>query len=115
MCRGYDVNCARGLRLKAAGLVGTLIAILFFTAAASGQSSEALVKVIAKEPATAVWMLAAPHIGKRICQVQTSTLIRFIAHARHGPHQFARVEVLEGECAGKQGYVPWSVLQPKPQ
>jgi len=115
MCRGCNVNCARGLRLKAAGIFGTLIAILFVTAAARAQSSEALVKVIAEEPAMAVWMLAAPHIGKKICQVQTSTRIRFIAHARHGPHQFARVEVLEGECAGKQGYVPWSTLQPKPQ
>jgi len=101
-------------RVRPVFFAGMLVVVLLGSPA-SAQSGETIVKVMPEEPATAVWVLAAPHIGKKICQVPTSTRIRFIAHARHGPHQFARVEVLEGECAGSEGYVPWSTLQPKPQ
>jgi hypothetical protein len=60
-------------------------------------------------------MRSAPHTGKKMCEVPASTPIRFINRASHGPHHYARVEVLEGACAGTQGYVPWKTLEPEPR
>ncbi len=60
-------------------------------------------------------MLTAPHVGEKVCQVPASTKVRAIAGARHGPHHYAKIEVLEGDCSGEEGYVPWSTLEPKPE
>ena len=67
------------------------------------------------DPTATVWVLSAPHTGMRLCRVPASTPVRFIARAKHGPHRYARIEVLGGECAGTEGYVPWTVLEPKPR
>ena len=94
--------------------VGLDAAVLLGSPTAA-RSSEAVLGLKPAEPAATVWMLSAPHTGKKICDVPTSTPIRFNARASHGPHHYARVEVLEGDCAGKQGYVPWITLEPEPQ
>lgn len=92
-----------------------LVAAVLLAPPTDARSSETVLTVKPLEPATTVWMLSAPHVGKKTCEVQASTPIRFITRARHGPHRYARVEVLEGDCAGEQGYVPWTSLEPKPQ
>lgn len=115
MRQRHNVFSVREAKCNVPPIIAGLVAMVLLGATANAQSSDAIVKVIPEETATAAWMLTAPHIGKKICEVPASTPIRFIAHARHGPHRFARVEVLEGDCAGRQGYVPWSTLEPKPK
>jgi hypothetical protein len=78
------------------------------------QSKEQLLKVTALHPATTISLLTAPQIGKKICDIASSTSIKFFNRANHGPHKFARVEILEGACAGEQGYVAWVSLDPQP-
>lgn len=73
-----------------------------------------IVTVEPLEPAASVWLLSAPHVGREICEVAAATRVRFVARASHGPHRYAQVDVLEGNCAGRQGYVPWSYLKPEP-
>jgi hypothetical protein len=94
-------------------LAGLSVAILLDSPMAA-QSKEPAVILRPPEPAATVWMLSAPHTGKKTCEVPASTPIRFIGRANHGPHRYARVEVLEGDCAGEQGYVPWTTLDPEP-
>lgn len=109
-----NTHPAQVAKAGARGFFAGMLVVTLLGSPANAQSGENIVKGMPEEPATAVWMLAAPHVGKKICEVQAETPLRFIAHARHGPHQFARVEVLEGDCAGKEGYVPRSILEPKP-
>jgi hypothetical protein len=82
---------------------------------ADGWSNEQILGAKASNPAATVRLLTAPHTGKKICDISDSTPLKFFKRADHGPHKFAKVEVLEGACAGKQGYVPLSSLDPQPQ
>lgn len=59
-------------------------------------------------------LLTAPHTGKIICDLADTTPVLFFTQANHGPHKYARVEVLEGGCVGKQGYLSWGSLDPEP-
>lgn len=79
------------------------------------QATESEFTLQPAKPATAVWMLSAPHTGARLCEVSASTPVRFVKRASHGPHHYAQVDVLKGSCAGQQGYVPWTTLAPEPQ
>jgi len=103
------------LRKGAPVFLAGLVAVVLLGSPTNSRASETIVTLMPVEPATTVWMLAAPHIGKKMCEVPGSAKIRFIARANHGPHRYARIEVLEGDCAGKQGYVPWSTVDPEPQ
>jgi hypothetical protein len=96
-------------------LFAGLVAAALLGSPRDARSSEAVLTLRPGEPAATVRMLSAPHTGKRICEVPASTPIRFIKRASHGPHHYARVEVLEGDCAGKQGYIPWTTLEPEPR
>jgi hypothetical protein len=82
---------------------------------ADGWSNEQILSVKASDPVATVRLLTAPHTGKKICDISDSTSLKFFKRANHGPHRFAEVEVLEGTCAGKRGYVPLRSLDPQPQ
>ena len=71
--------------------------------------------VKASDPSATVPLLTAPHTGKNICDIADSTRVAFIKRADHGPHKFANVEVLDGDCAGQDGYVGWHYLDPEPR
>ena len=92
-----------------------LVAAVLLGSPTGVQSGEAVLTLRPTEPAGTVWILSAPHIGKKMCEVPAATRIRFITRASHGPRHYARVEVLEGDCAGKQGYAPWATLEPEPR
>lgn len=79
------------------------------------QSKEQILKVTALHPSTTISLLTAPHTGKKICDIASSTSVIFFDRANHGPHKFARVEILEGACAGQRGYVAWASLDPEPR
>lgn len=81
----------------------------------SGLQAEEEVKVKASSPEATVNLLTAAHTGKTICALENATPLTFIQRADHGPHKFAKVEVLEGDCAGKTGYISWFALDPKPK
>lgn len=78
-------------------------------------SKEQILKVKASDPTSTISLLTAPHTGKKICDLQSSTTIKYFKRSDHGPHKYARVKVLEGACAEKQGYVSWFFLDPEPQ
>ena len=82
---------------------------------ADGWSNDQILSAKASNPAATVRLLTAPHTGKKICDISDLTPLKFFNRADHGPHKFAKVEVLEGDCAGKQGYVPLLSLDPQPQ
>jgi len=82
---------------------------------ADGWSNEQVLRAKVSDPAAPVRLLTAPHTGKKICDIVDSTPLKFFERANHGPHKFAKVEVLEGACAGKLGYVPLLSLDPQPQ
>jgi hypothetical protein len=82
---------------------------------ADGWSNDQILSAKASNPAATVRLLTAPHTGKKICDISDATPLKFFKRADHGPHKFAKVEVLEGTCAGKQGYVPLLSLDPQPQ
>ena len=103
------------LREGAPIFLAGLVAVILLGVPTNLRASETIANLMPVEQATTVWILAAPHIGRKLCQVPGSTKIRFIARANHGPHRYARIEVLEGDCAGTQGYVPWSTIDPEPQ
>ena len=96
-------------------LFAGLIAAVLLGSPTAARSSEAVLTLRPVGSGATVWMISAPHTGEEICEVPASTPIRFIARANHGPHHYARVEVLEGDCAGKLGYVPWTTLEPDPR
>jgi hypothetical protein len=100
---------------SAAFLAAGLIAAAVLGPTRDTWSGDAVLTLRPVAPAATVWMLSAPHTGKRTCEVPASTPIRFIKRASHGPHRYARVEVLEGACAGQQGYIPWATIEPEPQ
>ncbi len=79
------------------------------------RSKDQILRVKASDPAATIRLLTAPHTGRKICDIAGSTSIRFFKRANHGAHKYAKVEVLEGVCAKKQGYVPWRSLDPEPQ
>ncbi|HKY95236.1 MAG TPA: hypothetical protein VJL84_08015 [Kiloniellales bacterium] len=89
-----------------------LLPALLLAAPQQAWSADTVVK--ASEPATSVSLLSAPHVGKTLCDVPGGTPVTFLARAPHGPHLYARIVVLEGGCAGQEGYVPWMTLDPEP-
>jgi hypothetical protein len=92
-----------------------IVAMVLIGASSEAWSNEQILRVVARDPSAAIRLLTAPHTGKKICDLQSSTSIKFLTRANHGPHKFAKVEVLEGACVGKLGYVPWSSLDPEPR
>ena len=80
-----------------------------------GWSNEQILSAKASSPTATVKLLTAPHTGKKLCDISDSTPLKFFNRAAHGPHKYAKVEVLEGTCAGKQGFVPLISLDPQPQ
>jgi hypothetical protein len=115
MRRTHDTRRARGRYRSAPLLFAGLFAAAVLGAPTIARPSDATVTLEPAAPAATVWMLSAPHTGRRLCEVTASTPVRFVARAKHGPHRYARVEVLEGECAGMEGYVPWATLEPEPR
>ena len=95
-------------------LSGVIFAVLIGSST-DARSKEQILRVRASDPAAAIGLLTAPQTGRKICDIPTSTPIKFFERSNHGPHKFAKVEVLEGACAGEQGYVPWLSLDPEPQ
>ncbi len=95
-------------------LSGMIVAVLIGSPT-DARSKEQILRVKASDPAATIRLLTAPHTGNRICDIPGSTLIKFFKRSNHGPHKFAKVEVLEGACAEQQGYVPWRSLDPEPQ
>ncbi len=77
-------------------------------------AAEEAVQVKASSPDAKVKLLTAAHTGKTICELDDGTALTFIQRADHGPHKFAKVEVLEGACSGTTGYISWFALDPKP-
>ena len=82
---------------------------------ADGWSKEQILSAKASNPAATIGLLTAPHTGKKVCDISDSTALKFFKRANHGPHRYAKVEVLEGTCAGKRGYVPLLSLDPQPR
>jgi hypothetical protein len=78
------------------------------------QAAEERVHIRSLTPGTATSLLDAPHSGARICDLADATAVVFLQRADHGPHKFARIEVLDGDCSGQQGYVAWRTLDPEP-
>ena len=115
MRRSHDTHRLGAAIRRTPFLFAGLVAALLLGAPRDARSSETVLTLRPVAPAATVWMLSAPHIGKKTCEVPASTPIRFLTRASHGPHHYARVEVLEGDCAGKQGYVPWTTLEPEPR
>ncbi len=79
------------------------------------RSTEQVVRVKTSDPVATVPLLTAPDTGKNICDMPDSTRVMFIRRSDHGPHKFASVEVLDGNCAGQDGYVGWHYLDPEPR
>lgn len=92
-----------------------LLQALAVIAAPGAALAEEAVKVKASSPDAEVNLLTAPHTGKTICALSDATPLTFFQRADHGPHKFAKVEVLAGDCAGKTGYISWFALDPKPK
>ena len=92
-----------------------LIAAALLALPADVRATEQVVVVKASDPASTVPLLTAPHTGANICDLADSTQVTFIKRADHGPHKFASVQVLDGDCAGREGYVGWHYLDPEPQ
>ena len=107
---GAGRACTRAKALALAMLVVSVVAVT----PRAARSGETIVTLEPFEPLNSVWMLSAPHVGRRTCEVAAATRARFLARANHGPHPYAQVEVLEGACAGRRGYVPWSNIEPQP-
>ena len=95
-------------------LSGIVIAILIGSPT-DARSKEQILSVKASDPAATIRLLTAPYTGRKICDIAGSTPVIFFKRANHGPHKYAKVEVLEGPCAEIQGYVPWRSLDPEPQ
>lgn len=96
-------------------MVTALVAVVLLASPADVRPEEAESTLQSAETVATVGLLTAPHTGKKMCEVPASTPVRFISRASHGPHRYARVEVLEGDCAGMLGYVPWGTLDPEPR
>ena len=95
--------------------MSTAIVVALVGLPADGWSNEQILSAKPSNPAATVRLLTAPHTGKKICDISDSTPLKFFKRANHGPHKFAKVEVLEGACIGKRGYVPLLSLDPQPQ
>lgn len=81
----------------------------------SSLQAEETLRVKASSAEATVNLLTAAHTGKTICALENATPLIFLQRADHGAHRFAKVEVLEGECAGITGYISWFALDPKPK
>ena len=75
-------------------------------------ASEQIVTVKTSSPEDTVAMQTAPHVGDTICELPRGAILKFLSSRSHGPHRFAKVEVLAGDCAGEQGYIPLSAIDP---
>ncbi len=91
----------------------TCFAIAAMASGALGQDQAVQVK--ASSPDATVKLLTAPHTGQTICELTDGTPLTFVKRADHGPHKFAKVDILEGSCGGKTGYIFWFALDPKPE
>lgn len=80
----------------------------------SGALPEQVVSVQASTSDGTTRLLTAPHTGRTVCEVADATPVLFVNPADHGPHKYARVEVLDGDCAGERGYLPWTALDLTP-
>lgn len=92
-----------------------VVAAALVALSADARATEQVVQVKPSDPGATVPLLTAPHTGKNICDLAASTQVTFIKRADHGPHKFASVQVLDGDCAGQDGYVGWHYLDPEPQ
>lgn len=108
-CRAFALRRHIPTSMSAA-IVAVLVGL-----SADGWSAEQILSAKASSPAATVKLLTAPHTGKKICDISDSAPLKFFNRADHGPHKYAKVEVLEGTCAGKQGYVPLLSLDPQPR
>lgn len=106
---------AIALRSRVLTSISTAILVVLAGSPPDGWAAEQLLKAKASRPAGTISLLTAPHTGKKICDVADSTALKFIKRANHGPHKYAAVEVLEGDCGGKRGFVPLRSLDPRPQ
>jgi len=113
-CTRFDVR-ARTRPGYPSLVAALLVASVLVATPRAALSGETIVTLEPFEPLNSVWMLSAPHVGRRTCEIEGSTRARFIDRVNHGPHPYADIEVLEGACAGRRGYVPWSNIEPKPE
>ena len=103
------------MRRRIPFVLSGIIIVVLIGSPADARSQEQILRVVASDPAATIGLLTAPHTGKNMCDIAHSTPIKFFKRANHGPHKFAKVEVLEGACAGQLGYVLWRSLDPEPQ
>ncbi len=93
-----------------------LLALACLLSPAGDAHSEAeTVRVKTSAPGGTAPLLSAPHTGKTLCEIADGTPVAFVRRADHGPHRFAEVQVKEGDCAGVEGYVSWTALDPRPE
>lgn len=85
-----------------------MLAFLFTDVTAADQS----LAVKASTASSTVKLLSRPH-GNIVCTLPDATPIRYIKMAKHGPHKFAAVVVLDGKCANQEGYIAWNTLNPE--
>jgi hypothetical protein len=95
-------------------VVGCVTGLAIIMFAANVQATEQTVHIRSLNPGTITSLLNAPHSGDKICDLADATTVSFIQRADHGPHKFAKIEVLDGDCSGLQGYVAWRTLDPEP-
>ncbi len=43
--------------------------------------------------------------GTAVCKMAHGTAVHLLTHLRHARHRFAKIEVIEGDCAGMVGVV----------
>lgn len=88
------------------------IAWSFLWHSGTGAAEEETRIVRTSGPESPAALLSAPHVGASLCDVADRTPVLFLRSARHGPHTYAEVKVLDGDCEGQQGYLPSQVLHP---
>jgi len=102
------------MRRRIRTTIGAAVLMALAGLAPDGRASEQRLSAKASDPGATVRLLTAPHTGRKICDIADSTPLKFFRRAKHGPHRYAEVEVLEGACAGQRGYVPLRSLEPQP-
>ena len=91
-------------------LAGIAWSVLWHPGTGAAQEETRIVRTSGPDSPAA--LLSAPHVGASLCDVADRTPVRFLRSARHGPHSYAEVKVLDGDCEGQQGYLPSQVLHP---
>jgi len=100
---------------RRAATLALLCGLLTAIGSEAARSQEQIVLVKSSTPGQPIKLLSAPHTGKAICLIEDEMPVSFIKRANHGPHKYAKVLVQDGECAGEEGYVAWTTLDPKPE